>query len=280
MQLTPAVLAAANPMDHVTDAPLLDGYVSEESGFAKLIDSLYTLGITKQVFLFFLAGALTLLFFWLYSKDAGSSKVPGRFGNFVETLLEFLRDQVVRPFMGSHGDRYLPMVAGFFVYILMCNLLGLIPLFDYLGHGGNTSTANILITLGLATCAFCLYHYHGMREQGGVFIYLKNQVPHVPAFIYPLMVVIELAAHIIKPCALAIRLCANMMAGHVMIAVLLGFTAVFTKEFLVGGGLISFTSFVAITLLTFLELLVAVIQAFVFTFLTTVFLSMAVHPDH
>ena len=151
---------------------------------------------------------------------------------------------------------------------------------DWAGHGGNTATANHLITPALALCAFVLYHGLGIKEQGNIFTYIKNLFPHVPVVILPLIIVIEIAAHIIRPCALAIRLCANMVAGHVMMAVLLGFTATFTMDSLVTGGVISLISLVAVTLLTFLELLVAVIQAFVFTFLTTVFLSMAVHPDH
>ena len=102
----------------------------------------------------------------------------------------------------------------------------------------------------------------------------------MPVFILPLIIVIELMAHVIRPCALAIRLGANMMAGHVMIAVILGFTASLTMDFLVGGAVISLISVTAVILLTFLELIVAIIQAFVFTFLTAVFLSMAVHPEH
>ena len=125
-----------------------------------------------------------------------------------------------------------------------------------------------------------LYHGLGIKEQGNIFTYIKNLFPHVPLVILPLIIVIEIAAHIIRPCALAIRLCANMVAGHVMVAVLLGFTATLTAESLVSGGLISIVSLAAVTALTFLELLVALIQAFVFTFLTTVFLSMAVHPEH
>jgi F-type H+-transporting ATPase subunit a len=161
-----------------------------------------------------------------------------------------------------------------------------------MGKGGNTSTANYFITPGLAACAFGAYHYLGVKEEyehhhkgvgswgGAIWAYMKNQIPSVPIFVLPLMVLIEIAAHIIRPCALAIRLCANMVAGHVMMAVLFGFTTVFTSDFIVGGALVSLVSVTAATLLTFLELLVAVIQAFVFTFLTTVFLSMAVHPNH
>ena len=276
------LLAASNPMDHIADARLFDGLVSEGSWLYEFSDHLYGLGITKQVALFFIAGILTVLFFWSYVRQIkrDPDAVPGRWGNFVETILDTLRDQLVLPFMGESGLKFLPILATFFVYILICNLIGLIPMLDWAGHGGNTSTANPYITVALAVCAFVLYHGIGLREQGNIFTYIKNLFPHVPVVILPLIIVIEIAAHIIRPCALAIRLCANMVAGHVMVAVLLGFTATLTMDSLVSGGVISIISVVAVTLLTFLELLVALIQAFVFTFLTTVFLSMAVHPDH
>ncbi len=276
------LLAASNPMDHISDARLFDGLVSKGTWLYDISGHLYGLGITKQVALFFIAGLLTVLFFWSYVRQIkrDPDAVPGRWGNFVETILDTLRDQLVLPFMGESGLKFLPILATFFVYILICNLIGLIPMLDWAGHGGNTSTANPYITVALAVCAFVLYHGLGLREQGNIFTYIKNLFPHVPVVILPLIIVIEIAAHIIRPCALAIRLCANMVAGHVMVAVLLGFTATLTAETLISGGLISIVSVAAVTALTFLELLVALIQAFVFTFLTTVFLSMAVHPEH
>ena len=246
-------------------------------------DSLHVLGLTKQAVMFMLAGLLTLLLFWRYAKEAGNSSVPTRYGCFVESILVFLRDQLIRPFMGTSGDKYLPVLATFFTYIMIANVLGLIPLFDYLGHGSNTATGNICITAALALCAFIFYHSQGIREQGGVGVYIKSLFPHVPLFVLPIIVVIEIVAHLIRPLALAIRLFANMLAGHAMMAALLGFTIFFTSESmgsLIGGGAISLVSVLAVTALTFLELLVAVIQAFVFTFLTTVFLAGAVHPDH
>jgi F-type H+-transporting ATPase subunit a len=267
--LLPSFLAATDPMAHVRDGHL----------FFDSQGKLFHYGLTKQTFMFFLAGALTLLFFLSYARRAGKQRVPGRWGNFVESTLMLIRDQMTRPFMGHHGDKYVPLLTTFFVYILLANLLGLVPFFDFLGHGGNTATGNLWITAGLALCAFTIYHFLGIREQGSVVTYVKNLFPHVPWAIYPIIIPVELVAHIVRPCALAIRLFANMLAGHTMIAVILGFTAVFTREF-VAGGAIAFTSFLAITALTFLELLVAVIQAFVFTFLTTVFLAGAVHPEH
>ena len=253
------LLAASNPMDHISDAPLFDGLVSKGSWLYGISEHLYGLGITKQVALFFIAGLLTVIFFWSYVRQIkrDPDALPGRWGNFVETILDTLRDQLVLPFMGESGLKFLPILATFFVYILICNLIGLIPMLDWAGHGGNTSTANPYITVALAVCAFLLYHGIGLREQGNIFTYIKNLFPHVPVVILPLIIVIEIASHIIRPCALAIRLCANMVAGHVMVAVLLGFTATLTAETLISGGLISIVSVAAVTALTFLELLVA-----------------------
>jgi F-type H+-transporting ATPase subunit a len=273
--LAPAVLGATDPLSHV-----IDGHLDFGEALHPLTDALYSIGLTKQVFMFLLAGVLTLLFFWSYARKAGQQRVPSRWGNFVESLITFLRDQMTRPFMGEHGDRYVPVIASFFVYILICNLLGLIPFFDYIGHGGNTATGNICITAGLAICAFCFYHYNGIKEQGSLWTYIKNLFPHVPLPILPVIVVVEIVAHIVRPFALAVRLFANMFAGHTMMAVILGFTTVFTEDFFVPGGAISLVCFLSVTALMFLELLVAVIQAFVFSFLTTVFLAGAVHPEH
>lgn len=266
-------LAAADPLSHVLDGQL----VFDSDG------SLWRMGITKQTFIFFLAGILTILFFWSHARGAGKRTIPSRWGNFVEFILEFIRDQMVRPFLGRGGDRFVPVLATFFTYILISNLLGLVPFLDYLsyeeGVGGNTATGNLGITAGLAICAFCAYHFLGMREQGFV-PYIKSLFPPVPFYVLAIIIPVELMAHAVRPCALAIRLFANMVAGHTLVAVILGFTAVFTRDFAVGGAAISLFSVVGVTALTFLELLVALIQAFVFTFLTTVFLAGAVHPEH
>jgi len=267
--IPPLVLGAASPLVHVSD-----GRLTIDPGF------LWQLGITKQTFMFMLGGALTLLFFWSYARRVGKEPVPSRWGNLVESLLEFIRDQMTRPFIGEHGDRYVPLITTFFVYILITNLLGLVPLFDYLGHGSNTGTGQLAITGALALSAFVSYHGLGIKEQGSLWTYFKNLFPHVPLFVLPIIVPVEIIAHIVRPCALAIRLFANMLAGHTMIAVLLGFTVVFKEGFEIAGFAIAATSVLAVTALTFLELLVAVIQAFVFAFLTTVFLAGAVHPEH
>jgi len=263
-------LAQSDPLAHVLDGRLF----FDENG------DLWRIGITKQAFMFFLAGILTLLFFWSYARQAGKSRIPSRWGNFVEFIITFVRDQMTRQFMGRDGDKYVPLIASFFVYIATANLLGLVPFFDFIGSGGNTATGNLAITGALAICSFCSYHLMGIIEQGGIVTYVKNLFPHVPIYVLPIIVTVEIVAHIIKPCALAIRLFANMLAGHTLVAAILGFTYAFTKDFVVPGALISVASVLGVTVLTFLELLVALIQAFVFCFLSTVFLSIAVHPEH
>lgn len=265
----PAVLGAAGPLEHVLDGRL----------FFDRDGSLFRLGITKQTALFFLAGILTILFFASYARRAGRSATPSRWGNFVEFILDFIRDQMVRPFLGRRGDKFVPLLACFFVYILCCNLMGLVPFFDFLGHGGNTATGNIGITAGLAISAAVSYHALGIREQGCI-RYVRSLFPKVPIFVLWVIVPVELVTHVVRPFALAVRLFANMVAGHTLVAAVIGFTAVLTKAFIVPGAAISLVCMLGVTALTFLELLVALIQAFVFTFLTTVYISGAVHPEH
>ncbi len=280
--------ASQNPLDHVVDRPL---FHFEETDYAwqqwlghkmeGMSQALWSVGIGKHMLMFVLAGFLTLLVFWIRARQVRTETVPGRFGNLIESVMVFLRDQVGRPFLGDRCDQYLPFIWGFFFFILFNNLLGLIPLFDYIGHGGNTATANIAITGALALCSFVLYNVMGIRAQGkGLGSYLKSIFPHVPWPIYFILGPVEVIAHIVRPCALAIRLCANMVAGHTLIAGILMFTSLATVLPVWAWGGISVVSSVAVLALFFLELLVAFIQAFVFAFLSTVFLSMAVNPEH
>lgn len=280
--------ASQNPLDHVVDRPLFHfgetDYAWQQWLGQKMhgvSQALWNVGIGKHILMFVLAGFLTLLVFWIRARQVRTETVPGRFGNLIESIMVFLRDQVGRPFLGDRCDQYLPFIWGFFFFILFNNLLGLIPLFDYIGHGGNTATANIAITGALALCSFVLYHGMGLRAQGkGFTSYFKNLFPHVPKPIYVILGPVELFAHAVRPMALAVRLCANMLAGHTLIASILMFTSLAATLPLWGWAPISLVSVLGVVALTFLELLVAVIQAFVFAFLSTVFLSMAVNPEH
>jgi len=264
-----------DPLEHVKDSHLFEGH---GGGLETLGLALGHYGISKQVVLFALAGIITTAMFLWRAGQVRNERVPHGFGNFLEMAMLFVRDQMVRPFLGEHGDSYLPVIWSFFFFILISNLLGLVPFFDFLGHGGNTPTGSLWLTGALAICSFLIYHGLGIKEQG-FFPYIKNLFPHVPIFVLPILIIVELMAHIVRPCALAIRLFANMLAGHTMIATIIGFSAVWVNWLHWGVG-ISLISYLASVALTFLELLVAVIQAFVFAFLTTVFLAGAVHPEH
>jgi F-type H+-transporting ATPase subunit a len=171
--------------------------------------------------MFMLAGVLTLLFFWSYARNAGKSRVPSRWGNFVESVLLFIRDQMTRPFMGEHGDRYVPLLSCFFVYILFANLLGLVPFFDYLGHGGNTATGNIFITAGLALCALTTHHWLGIRSRGALSRTSRTLSPRAADHVHHRPRRADRPRQTLR---LAVRLFANMLAGHTMIAAILGFT--------------------------------------------------------
>jgi len=255
--LLPLAAGGHGPLDHVRDHDL--AFLTE------------TLGITKHVLMMFVAGALCLVIFPMVARRAATTH-PGRVATMFEALLLFVRDEMARPFLGKDTERFLPIIWSFFFFILFCNLLGLIP-------GSATATGNISVTAALAGISFLIYHFFGIRENGLVH-YLKANFLVGPPFLWPLMAPLELLGHAIKPAALMIRLFANMVGGHIMLAVVIGFTGVLTMENIFPGALIALVAAGGAIFLNLLELLVAFIQAFIFTFLTTVFLSMALHPDH
>ncbi|MFQ5653472.1 MAG: F0F1 ATP synthase subunit A [Planctomycetota bacterium] len=258
--MTPFLLpvASSDPLEHIFDHPLL-----KVGGMPV---------ITMHVVMLWVAAALCLLLFPVIVRRIARDGTGGRLATFFEAILLFIRDEMARPFMGKDGDRFLPIIWTFFFFILFCNLLGMIP-------GSATATGNISVTAGLAAVSFVTYHSIGIAHNG-FFGYLKANLLVGPPFLWPLMIIVELAGHAIRPCALCIRLFANMVAGHTMLAVIIGFALALRWDNLLAGSGIALVSVVSAVLLNFLELLVAMIQAFIFTFLTTVFLSMAVHPEH
>jgi F-type H+-transporting ATPase subunit a len=217
----------------------------------------------------------------------------GRFAQMIEAMVVYLRDDMLEPVLGAHHTRrYLPYLMTLFFFILFNNLFGLIPILDILHLAsvqtpfGGTATANIMVTGALALVSFVMIELHGLREQGIKGWLMHNFGGLIPGPIYLLPVallvfVVELAGHLIKPMALAIRLFANMMAGHTLMAVLVGFGAVAAKGGMGALGIagISLVSGVAAVLVAFLELFVAFLQAFIFMFLTAVFMSLLSQHD-
>lgn len=246
-------------------------------------------GISKHVLALFMVGGLLLLTFIPFGRAIRRDVAPkGAFVNLFEALLLFIRDEVVRPLLGEEGDKYLPVVWTFFFFILYCNMLGLfpnpIPTPAYLdGHlhsapfGTVTATGSPWVTGTLAVIAAIWWHGLGVKEQG-VVSYVRHICPGgVPLVLRPFIWGLEVASHLIKVAALCIRLWANMLGGHAVLFAFLGF--IFTFAGLsVGGILIPAVALTAGVAIFCLEIFVAFLQAFVFTFLVVIFLSGALHP--
>jgi F-type H+-transporting ATPase subunit a len=194
------------------------------------------------------------------------------FRALVEIVVLFLRDEVVGPNLGHKTAAYLPYFATLFFFILAMNLLGLVPY-------GATATGNLAVTGGLALTTFALINFAGIREQG-LAGYLGHIVPKgVPLWLYPLLFPIELVGMVTKSFALAIRLFANMIAGHIVILSFISFIFIFGAiHIALGLGLTAPISVLLVLFILMLELFVAFLQAYVFTFLTAIFTGAAMHP--
>lgn len=206
------------------------------------------------------------------------------FGNFIEGVCVYIREEVARPFLGEQTDRYISFLWTMFFFVVTLNLMGLVPfekifslislpLLGRSSHIGGAATANIWITAGLAIVSFVVIHVSGVRQQG-FWNYLRNFAPPVPLALKPFVYLIELMSSLIKPFALAVRLFANIFAGHVLLSVILGFIMIF-KSYAVAGPSLMFA-----VLMSFIELFVACLQAYIFTFLTAIFISFSIAGEH
>lgn len=263
MTMQNLLLAASNPLDHVVQHPFLG------------IDWGLPFVFSNHMFMLLVAGLFMLLVLLVVGKQ--QSIVPTGLKNFFESICVFLRDDLTRPILGDATDRFIPFIWNMFFFILFINVIGMIPIdsffFGKLHHVGGTSTANIWVTGALASMAFVMIHVNGIREQG-LGAYFKNFIPHVPWPLVPVMYVLETIGMFIKPFALAIRLFANMMAGHTVLAALVAM-GIASGSYMVGGATI-----VGCAVFSILELFVAFLQAYIFTFLMTMFIGAAMHPDH
>ena len=223
------------------------------------------LSITRHVVIMWVASILLIVL--MLKAFRKPRTVPSGLANFFEAIVLFLRDEVVLPIMGEDGKKYLPFLLTLFFFILFCNLLGLIPY-------SATATGNISVTAGLALCSFLVMLGAGIANNG-LFGYFKSLIPSgVPPVLLIILIPVELIGLLVKPFALCVRLFANMTGGHVAILVFLGLISILQSEWIAIGS-VPFA--VAIYML---EIFVGFVQAFVFTLLSTVFISMAAHPDH
>ncbi len=231
-----------------------------------------TFALNKVGLIYLIAMALTLLIFVV----GGSRKqlVPHGIQNMSEMGVEFVRDQIVMQTIGADGMAFLPYLTALFFFIFFSNIFEVIPYFQF------PANARFAMPLVMALVTYLMFNVVGIVKQGP-FRYLKSSlIPSgVPAALLILVVPIELVSHfLVKPFSLMVRLFANMLAGHLILATFSVIcTAVFKKSLLL---VILPFSFALLFALTGFEVLVSFLQAFIFTILTAVYIGGTMHPEH
>ena len=286
-QMLATFLAAADPTEHVRDV------LFDIGGVPVTLHTITLVGVTI-VFLLAMMHAAKAIATGPASQGNERYITKGRFAQMVEAITIYLRDEMLVPVMGAgNARRYLPYLMTVFFFILFNNLFGLIPFVDiqhlfgmHTPIFGGTATASITVTGALALIAFIVIQIHSIRDLGvkGFLLHLTGGLMPGPLYLLPVVAivfVVELLGLFIKPAALAIRLFANMVAGHTLMAVLIGFGASVASK---GGSPaawvpVSLVTGIAAVAITFLELFVAFLQAFIFMFLTAVFISLMSHHD-
>ena len=232
--------------------------------------TVYDFSITKNVACIILG---SLLLIWIFTsvarayKARGKDKAPRGLQSAMEVLVIFLRDEVVKPNIGPNYRKYLPYLLTLFFFILINNLLGLIP-------GGANVTGNIAVTMTLALLTFIITHVNSNKH------YWKHLLAPtgVPVALLPVMIPVEIAGVFMKPFSLMLRLFANITAGHIILLALFSLIFIF-KSFVLAPVISLFILF-----MNFIEILVAFIQAFIFTLLSAMYIGSAIedhsHADH
>lgn len=222
----------------------------------------------------FAAVIVCLVFIRLATKIQTGGSPQGKFWNFFEAMLLFMRDQVARPAIGKHdADKFLPFVWTVFFFILLCNLLGLVP---WMG----SPTGALAVTGAMAIVVFVAVVVAGSLKLGAIGFW-KNQVPHMELPLWlaipliPMIFLIEVLGLFIKHFVLSVRLLANMLAGHLVVAVILAFIAASAASIAWFGVMPA--SILGAIAISMLELFVAFLQAYIFAFLASLFIGMAVH---
>lgn len=262
---------AANPFEHVLDTRHWEFF------HGNAID--FNWPLSKYVVLMLMASLLIFLIYAPLGRKAQAGGPPrGLWWNCFESILGFVRDNIAKPCIGHDADHYVPFLWTMFLFILFCNLFGLIP---FLG----SPTASFTVTAVLAIITFCFIHGSAIAKMG-VKHYFESYIPHIEIpfgmgyFVVPLIAGIEFMGNFIKAFVLAVRLFANMFAGHVVLAFILFFIVAMRHAHPALFWGVTISSVTGVTLLSILELFVAFLQAYVFTFLTALFLGSALHPQH
>jgi F-type H+-transporting ATPase subunit a len=310
----PAVEAAAHGGEHATPEAFNAGdtiieHVSNSALDHPLIHlptiAGIDLSVTKHVFMLWLVAAVVLLLVTAVVRKFLKSgrPVPTGVMNAIEAVVMFVRDDIVQPNVGRKWvNTWTPLILTFFVFILSANAIGLIPIFDFVAlvdhyvlhtapdsflkrvvHGGTTATANFNVTAALATITFVSIIVAGTKAHGFIKHWM-NLVPHGLAWpIYILLIPIEIMGMLVRPFALTMRLAANMTGGHIAILAILSFVFLFAEKFgqaMAGIGVGVVLSLPLAVGISTLEIIVVIVQAYVFTLLTAVFIGMAIHAHH
>lgn len=223
------------------------------------------LSITKLVVYLWAAAALLIALALMAARSNARRAVPHGWGNVVETVIVFIRDEIAVPNMGPGGVRYLPYLLTTFFFILIMNLLGLVPY-------GASATGNVSVTGGLAFIAFLMIQWAAIRSQG-LGHYLAHLTGGVHWSLWLITIPIEILGLFTKPFALCIRLFANMTGGHIVVVSLIGLI------FLFRSPLIAVAPAGFVVGIMFLELFVAFLQAYIFTMLTALFMGLGMKTE-
>jgi len=311
LQPTDAHQAAETASGKFDAGETIIGHVANSSHEHPLIHLPTILGIdfsvTKHVLMLWVVAALIFAgITWVvrrYLRLAPDRLVPSGPMTALEVTVEFVRDSIALPNVGKKWVRvWTPLLLTLFVFILGANVIGLIPIFDVIGllqhsllhlpdesflvrviHGGATATGNFNVTAAFATVTFIAIIVAGARAHGFV-QHWKNLAPSgLPWPIYILLIPIEIMGMFVRPFALTMRLAANMTGGHIALMAILSLVFIFTEMFsraVAGIGVGMVLSLPLAVGVSGLEIIVVLVQAYVFTLLTAVFIGMAIHAHH
>ena len=257
-----------------------EGKIVEMATDGSMQRPILDISITKTVLAVFLNAILLVVIVlsvasWYKRRgNKGSLETPKGFVGAFEMMVDFVIEDIAKPNIGKNYARFLPYLLTAFFFIFLSNIMGIIPFFP----GGSNVTGNIAVTMALAICTFIAVNVFGNRE------YWKEILwPDVPVWLklpIPLMPFIEIFGMFVKPFALMIRLFANILAGHTVVLAFVCIIFVTMSVSVAIGSAMTFVSVLFTVFINFLELLVAFIQAFVFTMLSAVFIGMAQHEPH
>jgi F-type H+-transporting ATPase subunit a len=276
---------AASPLEHIVQHPLIE----RPANLGPLTPNGVITIFSDQIAMIALAGLLLIVLVPLLvrrrlGKGGVEALVPTGAANGLEAVCQYLRKEVAEPALQQHTDRFIKYIWSVFFFVLTVNILGLLPIpavSSLFGtHLGGTATGNIWVTATLAIITMVMMVVNGIRLGGTA--YLAHFCPG-PIWMAPLLVPVEIIGLVAKVFALAVRLFANMIAGHILLAVLLSFIMAAGSQSAGLGLGVAVPVVLGSAAINLLELFVAFLQAFIFTFLTTLFIGMSIvlhHDDH